>query len=97
MTIRQFALLQNFLVIVEAADACGAEWYIVEQDMPSLGYDALEFIVALAVADDFCYFLSYGVGGVETWQIHVAVQICCCWAWMYGVGTSGCSSRTFCE
>ena len=34
--------LQNFPAIVEAADACGAEWYIVEQDMPSLGYDALE-------------------------------------------------------
>lgn len=33
---------QNFAAIVEAGDECGAEWYIVEQDSPSLGYTPLE-------------------------------------------------------
>ncbi len=34
--------LQNFPAIVEAATASGAEWFIVEQDKPSLGYSAME-------------------------------------------------------
>lgn len=34
--------LQNFLPIVEAATAGGAQWFIVEQDNPSMGYTALE-------------------------------------------------------
>lgn len=33
---------QDFPAIVEAGDACGADWYIVEMDQPSMGYDALE-------------------------------------------------------
>ena len=34
--------LQNFPAIVKAGDECGAEWYIVEQDSPSMGYTPLE-------------------------------------------------------
>lgn len=34
--------VQNFPAIVEAADAGGAEWFIVEQDQPALGLTALE-------------------------------------------------------
>lgn len=34
--------LQNIPRIIEAADAGGAEWYIVEQDEPSMGYTPLE-------------------------------------------------------
>lgn len=34
--------VQNFPAIVEAADAGGAEWYVVEQDEPSMGLDRLE-------------------------------------------------------
>ena len=33
---------QDFSAIVAAADACGAKWYIVEQDEPSLGLTPLE-------------------------------------------------------
>jgi len=33
---------QDFPAIVAAADAGGAEWYVVEQDKPSMGLDALE-------------------------------------------------------
>lgn len=33
---------QDFKAIVAAGDACGAKWYIVEQDEPSLGLTALE-------------------------------------------------------
>lgn len=33
---------QDFAAIVAAADECGALWYIVEQDEPSLGMNALE-------------------------------------------------------
>jgi len=33
---------QNFPAIVEAADAGGAEWYVVEQDEPSMGLTPLE-------------------------------------------------------
>ena len=34
--------LQNFPAIVKAGDECGAGWYIVEQDSPSMGYTPLE-------------------------------------------------------
>ena len=34
--------VQNFKSIVAAADEGGAEWFIVEQDSPSMGYTALE-------------------------------------------------------
>lgn len=34
--------LQDFPAIVKAADEGGAEWFIVEQDQPSMGYTALE-------------------------------------------------------
>lgn len=34
--------VQDFKAIVAAAKESGAEWFIVEQDSPSLGYDALE-------------------------------------------------------
>jgi len=34
--------VQDFPAIVAAGDACGAEWYIVEQDEPSMGYSRLE-------------------------------------------------------
>ena len=34
--------VQNFPAIVKAGDECGAEWYIVEQDEPSMGYTSLE-------------------------------------------------------
>ena len=34
--------VQNFPAIVEAADKGGAEWFIVEQDMPSLGLTPME-------------------------------------------------------
>ena len=34
--------LQNFPAIVKAADEGGAEWFIVEQDSPSMGYTPLE-------------------------------------------------------
>ena len=34
--------LQNIPAIIEAADAAGAEWYIVEQDAPSLGLTPME-------------------------------------------------------
>jgi len=33
---------QDFPAIVAAADAGGAEWYVVEQDKPSMGLNALE-------------------------------------------------------
>nr|WP_296481186.1 sugar phosphate isomerase/epimerase [uncultured Acetatifactor sp.] len=34
--------VQNFPAIVKAADEGGAEWFIVEQDQPSMGYTSLE-------------------------------------------------------
>lgn len=34
--------LQNFPQIIAAADECGAEWYIVEQDQPSMGLTPME-------------------------------------------------------
>jgi len=34
--------VQNFPAIVEAAKEGGAQWFIVEQDNPSLGLTALE-------------------------------------------------------
>ncbi|WP_276952310.1 sugar phosphate isomerase/epimerase family protein [Acetatifactor muris] len=34
--------VQNFPAIVKAADEGGAEWFIVEQDAPSMGYTSLE-------------------------------------------------------
>lgn len=34
--------VQNIPAIVEAATECGAEWFIVEQDLPSMGYTAME-------------------------------------------------------
>ena len=34
--------LQNFPEIIAAADAGGADWFIVEQDLPSTGFTALE-------------------------------------------------------
>lgn len=34
--------LQNIPAIIEAADAAGAEWYIVEQDAPSMGLTPME-------------------------------------------------------
>jgi len=36
--------VQDFPAIVKAADECGAEWYIVEQDEPSMGYSRLECV-----------------------------------------------------
>lgn len=36
--------VQQFAEIIETSLACGAEWFIVEQDSPSLGYTPLECI-----------------------------------------------------
>ena len=36
--------LQNFPAIIAAADECGAEWYIVEQDSPSMGKTPMESV-----------------------------------------------------
>ena len=35
---------QDFPKIIDAATACGAQWFIVEQDDPSMGYTALESV-----------------------------------------------------
>ena len=40
--------LQDFPQIIAAADACGAQWYIVEQDNPSMGLSAMECAKASA-------------------------------------------------